>query len=153
MSRVAVTEEIAEYIAARIVNFSNEADKTIRWLVPYVAKFSALPLYLGWVEIHGIRPDGEVVSWSTEGEYIGVRPVEDQISVLSDLVEGSGRYPSLRALLPARGQSAVDCRCRGHPLFESGKVMCGDCGGIGWLPAPNPFAKPQAALTPAILPS
>ena len=92
------------------------------------------PLYLGWMETIGIRADGEMVSWSTEGDYSGLRPVEDRTWLLSALVCGVERYPELRALLPERPKEAVDCPCRKHPLLVSGKIRCGECGGIGWLP-------------------
>lgn len=135
MGRVAVTEDTAAFIAARIAGFPAEADEPLRWLSRYVAEFGALPLYLGWLESIGIRPDGEVVSWSTESDYAGVRPVEDRTWLLSALVAACKRYPELLGLLPAREPGAVDCRCHNHPLLASGKVLCGECGGVGWLPA------------------
>ena len=107
----------------------------IKWLTPYVAEFGVLPLNLGWTETHGIRPDGENVSWSTEGEYVGTRPVDNRIWVLNALVDGCRRYPELRQLLPERPSGAVDCLCCKHPLFAPGKMLCGVCGGVGWLPA------------------
>jgi hypothetical protein len=63
-----------------------------------------------------------------------VRPVEDRLWVLSALVAGIVRHPELRALLPVRPPDAIDCHCREHPLLASDKVLCGECGGIGWLP-------------------
>jgi hypothetical protein len=102
-------------------------------VTPYVAQFAALPLYLGWFETIAIRADGEIVSWSTEGEYPGVRPVEDRYLWLSALVDGSRRYEPLRSLLPRRPAGAVDCRHLGHPMFEVGKVFCPVCCGLGWI--------------------
>ena len=143
--RVAVTEDASAYIAARIAAFLTEADERHRWLAVYVADFGALPLYLGWTETIGIRPDGEVISWSTESEFAGVRSVEEWTWVLSALVAGSDRYPELRRLLPEQGPGAVDCSCRNQLLFVSGKVLCGECGGVGWLPEQR-HAEPGAAV-------
>ncbi len=124
-------------IAARIEAFSTEAPEKLRWESPYVVEFSALPLYLGWSETIGIRSDGELVYWSTEGDFSGVRPVDDRRWMLSALVGGIKWYPNLRALLPERPTNAVDCSCRKIPLLASGKVLCGDCGGVGWQLPPS----------------
>ena len=132
--RVVVPQELSAFIAARIAGYATEAPEQLRWESRFVAQFAALPLYLGWTETIGIRPDGDVVCWSTEGNYAGVRPVEDRTWALSALVVGARRYPELAALLPKRPPGAVDCPCRKHQLFASGKVLCGECGGIGWLP-------------------
>ncbi len=132
--RVEVTPELSAFIAARIAGFPAEAPERLRWEAPFVAEFDALPLYVGWVETVGVRPDGEVVRWSTEGDYAGVRAVEDRVWVLSALVDGSRRYPELAALIPERPPDAADCPCRGQPVFASGVVLCGECGGVGWLP-------------------
>lgn len=65
--RFAVPEKLAAFIAARIAGYATEAPERLRWESPFVAEFTALPLYLGWTETIGIRPDGDVVRWSTEG--------------------------------------------------------------------------------------
>ena len=132
--RVSVPPELSAFIAARIARYPIEAPEQARWESPYVADFGALPLYLGWTETIGIRVDGELVSWSTEGEYAGVRSIEDRLWVLSALVVGMERYPELRRLLPERPTGAIDCRCSSHPRSASGEILCGECGGIGWLP-------------------
>jgi hypothetical protein len=131
--RVEVSPELSAFIAARAAGFASEAPERRRWASPFVADFGALPLYLGWTETIGIRPDGEIVRWSTESEYLGVRPVQDSKWVLSALVTGAERYPELQALLPDRPPGAVDCPCRKEPMFASGKIQCGSCGGVGWL--------------------
>jgi len=134
VARITVSPEVSAFIAARIAGYPSEAPERLRWESPFVAKFAALPLYLGWTETIGIRTNGEVVRWSTEVEYPDARPVEEAMWVLSALVVGAERYPKLRTLLPARPPDAVDCPCRNHPLLASGKVLCGHCGGVGWLP-------------------
>lgn len=131
--RLAVSSELAAFIAARIARYSAEAPDRMQEESPFVAQFAALPLYVGWTETIGIRADGEVLSWSTEGEYCGVRQVEDRLLVLSTLVAAVERHAELRALLPERPADAIDCQCRKHPLLASSKVLCSECGGIGWL--------------------
>jgi hypothetical protein len=123
--------------------FSSEAPEQLRWEAPYVAEAAALPLYLGWTETIGIRADGEIIRWSTEGDYPGVQPVEDRYLWLTALVDGSRRYPELRALLPTRPAGAVDCRHLTIPLFAEGKVFCPECYGLGWVRAA--IAEPGAA--------
>jgi len=135
--RFAMPPELSAFLEARIVGYATEAQENLRWESRFVAEFAALPLYAGWTETIGIRPDGEVIRWSTEGDYPGVRPVVDWISVLSALVTGTTRHPELRLLLPERPPGAVDCWCRNHPLLASGQVLCGTCGGIGWLVPEN----------------
>jgi hypothetical protein len=132
---VPVPAEVSAYIAARIAAFADDTPDPLRWLAPYVAQFAALPLYVGWTETTGLRADGRVVRWSTEGEYTGVLDVEDPVWVRIGLVEGARRYPGLRALLPRREAGDPDCRCRAHEPFVSGRVICPECGGLGWLPA------------------
>jgi hypothetical protein len=129
--RVEVSPELSAFIAARVAGFASEAPERRRWASPFVADFGALPLYLGWTETIGIRPDGEIVRWSTEGEYTGIQLVEDSRLVLSALVTGAEKYPKLRALLPDRPPGAVDCPCRNEPRFAPGKILCGSCGGVG----------------------
>jgi hypothetical protein len=136
--RLAVSPEQSAWIAARVAAFPAEAPEQLRWQAPYVAEFGALPLYLGWFETIGIRADGEIVSWSTEGDYPGARPVEDRYEWLTALVDGARRYEALRALLPARPADAVDCRHLAHPLFSEGKVFCPECCGLGWVQVGDP---------------
>ena len=140
---VSVTACSSRFIAARIDRFAVEVPEPLRWQVPYVTEFGALPLYLGWIETIAIRPDGEVVRWSTEGDYEGALPLEDRGWLLPALVTGARRYPELKVLLPAREPGAIDCPCRGHEMFVSGRVICGQCGGLGWLPGVPSGGSPE----------
>lgn len=137
MTSVVRNEATVTNIASRIASFASDADETRLWLAPYVAEFKVLPLYVGWFETIGIRANGEIVSWSTEQESVGVRAVEDQMLALISLVAGSKRYPELRQLLPQRTSDAIDCRCRDVPFLASGKAFCGTCGGLGWVEQPQ----------------
>jgi hypothetical protein len=133
---MAVSAELAKLLAARIEAFPVEALEFHQDQAPFVANFGALPLYYGWTTTIAIRPDGQMIQWSTDGQFEGIQPVDDRISVLLALNSGSKRYPELQALLPIREPWAVDCACREHPVFASGNIGCGKCGGIGWLPGP-----------------
>jgi hypothetical protein len=124
---------VAAYLEARIAGYAVEAPEDVRWASPFVAGLGALPLYFGWTETIALRPDGELICWSTEGQYAEVRPLQDRTWVLLSLVTGAERYPELRALLPERPPDAVDCPCRKHPLLASRQFLCGRCGGVGWL--------------------
>jgi hypothetical protein len=137
MARVTMPPELSSRIAARVGTFSSEAPEQLRWQAPHVAEAAALPLCVGWTETIGIRADGEIIRWSTEGEYPGVQPVEDRYLWLNALVAGCRRYPELRALLPTRPAGAVDCRHLAHPLFAEGKVFCPECCGLGWVEVAN----------------
>ena len=128
-----MSPELSAWIAARVAAFPSEASEQSRWEAPYVAEAAAFPLYFGWIETIGIRADGEIVRWSTEGEYAGVQSVEDRYLWLSALVIGSQRHPEFRILLPARPAGAIDCQHFQHPMFAEGKVICSKCCGLGWV--------------------
>ena len=131
--QVTVPPELSAWLAARVAAFPSEAPEGLRWEAPYVAESGALPLYCEWTETIAIRPDGEFVRWSTEGEYAGVKPVEERYLWVSALVIACRRYSELHVLLPARPPGAVDCDHFGHPLFTEYKVICSKCCGLGWL--------------------
>lgn len=133
MVRLLMPAGLSDWVTDRVAAFPSEAPETLRWQAPHVAENAALPLYVGWFETIAIRPDGQIIRWSTEGEYVGGRPVEDRYVWLSALVDGSRRYAALSALLPPRPAEATDCICMSHPLFASGKILCSDCCGLGWV--------------------
>jgi hypothetical protein len=148
MARVLLTKDLADVIAFHIAAYPTEAPEPPRdWEAPFVAAFAALPLYRGWSETIGIRPNGELVRWSTEGEYEGALSLEDSFWALAALVVGVARYPDLSPLLPARPAGAVDCFCLGHPVFVSRRVICGECAGLGWLTAQG--TRPEVATATA----
>lgn len=97
-----------------------------------------------WADYY-LRPNGEVVVVGEDDDFPDVDTVHaDRSAVLRVLVWGSRRYPELRVLLPARPLGAVDCRCRQFPIFADGKVLCSECGALGWLP-PSPDPERAAA--------
>jgi hypothetical protein len=135
VARLAMSPEQSAWITARVASFPAEAPEQLLWEARNVADFGALPLYLGWSETIGIRADGEIVRWSTEGDYPGARPVLDRYTWVTALVDGTRRYEALRALLPSRPADAVDCRCLVYPVFCEGKILCPECCGLGWVRA------------------
>src|SRR5579875_317597 len=98
MPRLPMSADLSDWVAARAAAFPSKAPRPIRWLAPYVAENGALPLHVGWFETIAIRPDGEIVRWSTEGDYVGSLPVEDRYVWLSALVDGSRRHEALSVL-------------------------------------------------------
>jgi hypothetical protein len=139
MARVRVEKPEADCIAALIRAFAAEPPDPVPWQAPYVARFRALPTYVGWYTTLGIRPDGTVVEWSTEGEFEGAREVEETFLVRVALVEAARRFPELRALVPPRPPGARTCeQCGGSgylPVLPS--VFC-SCGGFGWVEGGEP---------------
>jgi hypothetical protein len=135
--RVAVSSKMSVWIAARIDRYAAEATEPYQqWEATIVAKFAVLPLIRHWFETFGLRADGEVVRWATADHpdpYTGIRPVDDRVDWLSALVEGARRYPELQSLLPPREPGSVDCQCVSIPLFSSGKFICPECCGLGWV--------------------
>ncbi|MBK7582659.1 MAG: hypothetical protein IPI67_20985 [Myxococcales bacterium] len=140
MPRISVEPEAREFIAERIARFKTEAPQELQWQTEYVRTNQALPLYIGWTETFAIRPDGDLVRWSTEGEWPGVRPLDGAIWINSALVQGAKRYPQLKSLIPDRSTDARTCDDCGGTGTIGGvpgpfdNVVC-RCGGIGWLPA------------------
>src|SRR3954466_4252477 len=99
MPRVSVTAEEGAFIRERIDRFSLEGPENLQWQLPHVRSHSALPIYVGWTETVAIQPDGTLVRWSTEGEWPGIRELEDETWVNLALVQGSARYPELKRLI------------------------------------------------------
>ena len=125
----------AERIVSRLITelFPEQLDPSHT----HAARLGALPIgWSLWAEYY-LRPNGEVVIVGEDLDHPDMDSVySDRLSVLRVLVWGSERYPELRELLPEREPSAIDCLCLQHPnLFGPGKVICSECGGLGWLPA------------------
>ena len=102
----------------------------------HAARLNALPIGGSMWADYYLRPNGEVVVVGEDFDRPDVDSVySDRARVLMMLVWGSERYPELRELLPVREPGAVDCVCVQHPnIFGPGKVICSECGGVGWLP-------------------
>jgi hypothetical protein len=133
---VMLPTDVAAWLKERISAFEQEAPEPLRWLAPHVAKHRALPLLVEWTETAGLRADGALVWWSTENDYVGLRPVHDARERNIVVVEGTKRYPFLASIVPARPSNAVECpHCHGDGrLAEPPENVICYCGGLGWLP-------------------
>lgn len=142
MPRVAVSRSQARIIRDLIASFPNESV-----MAAYVARHRALPLYVDWAATIGITPRGDIVEWSTEGDYDGLRPAESSW-VVDALVQGSKKYPALSFLIPPRPPTAHTCPdCQGTgritalPEQITEQVIC-SCGGVGWVDPPHSKRRP-----------
>ena len=145
MTRVEVTTDESAYIAARVQSFASEAEANWQWQANFVEQFEALPLFLGWTETLGVRPDGSLVRWSTEGEYVGVRPVDRRVDVNLALIHGSRRHPMLVRLIPQPPSDAIVCaQCHGtgRVAVSDDPLICA-CGGAGWVVAGEQFVHAE----------
>jgi hypothetical protein len=134
MPRVLVTDEERAFIEQRVDGYAHEAPTELQWQLPYVRAHGALPLYVGWTETAAIRPNGEMVRWSTEGDWPGARELSERIWVTTALVRGAERYPQLWRLVPSRPEGAHTCEaCGGTGRFPPRSEIICQCGGVGWI--------------------
>jgi hypothetical protein len=123
----------ASFVRERIRLFDREAPETWQWQSTYVRTHDALPLYLGWTETLGIRPDGSLVRWSTEQEYDGWKSIDRPGECALALVRAAEQYPTLSNLVPPRPSDAEDCRsCAGFGCFPQQPELICECAGLGW---------------------
>lgn len=106
----------------------------------HAARLSALPIGGSMWADYYLRPNGEVVIVGDDFDKPDEDTVHtDPVRVLGVMVWGSRRYPELIELLPTREPGARDCPCiRAPSIFGLGKHICGECGGVGWLPLGYP---------------
>ncbi|HJT77657.1 MAG TPA: hypothetical protein VJ739_10695 [Gemmataceae bacterium] len=118
----------------------------------HAARLDALPIGGSMWADYYLRANGEVIIVGEDFDHPDVDSVyTDRLRVLSVLVWGAERYPELRDLLPEREPGATDCQCRQYPdFFGPGKIICQECGGVGWLPAGS--AEQAAAADAGRLP-
>jgi hypothetical protein len=90
-----------------------------------------LPVYSDMSGTLLITEAGEIVWYDAERSV--VEPMDDPLWVTVALVSASRQYPSLGELRPSRPTTAGDCKaCDGTGAFKN--MICGKCGGTGWLP-------------------
>jgi hypothetical protein len=84
-----------------------------------------------------LRPNGEVVIVGEDEDHPDVDSTSaDRSHRLRALVCLSRRHRELAEVLPQREPGATDCPCTLHPhIFGRDKVLCPECGALGWLPA------------------
>jgi hypothetical protein len=147
--QVSLSNELSAFVAERIARYATECDENRQWLAPYVQKHQVLPLLHGWVETIGIRSDGAIRKFYSDGEpleYEGVRVVDDVSHFIGALVQGARAYPELCVLIPVTPRNAVTCEsCRGIGLFPSKPELVCECGGVGWK---VPHNQPLNAIAP-----
>ena len=108
-------------------------DDSKKWLHPVIRKHHFLPLYHGWTDTLGLRPNGTFVRWHQEAEGQPLAPLGDPFWQRFALCQGAKLYPELTVLIPDRPPGAIDC----EPCGGSGEigvlptVIC-ECGGVGW---------------------
>ena len=139
---------IAGYIRAYLAS----DDERLEWVRTAVRKHDFLPLYLGWIAVLGIRPDGTVVRWNHEDEHGGdadnavPEPENNPYWQRMALARGAKRYPAVAGLVPSRPDEAITCGvCEGTgelPGVEDLEMdlIC-ECGGLGWLLEGEPRAN------------
>ncbi|APZ92681.1 hypothetical protein [Fuerstiella marisgermanici] len=136
MYSIDLTSDQSAHIQELIDSFPGDMPNKFHGDTPFVKKYRALPMYLGWTETTGLLSDGRVVRGSSEGDYEGLKPVDDRILFLTSLMEAAKRYPGCDFLIPQRPLGAVDCdACNGMGTIqipELSKFTC-PCGGVGWI--------------------
>jgi len=100
--------------------------------------FDALPLYQGWEGWGLLTEQGQVLDADAAGV---VSPAEDPLRTMY-LVNGSETYPELKALLPTRSSTSIDClHCKGSGWARIGAegtgFRCGECRALGWVEVPS----------------
>jgi len=85
---------------------------------------------------YGVRPDGQVVSFSTKPPR-DPRPPESRWRELWVLAQAREGYGELNALIPPRPRDAPLCpRCDGAGRIHLGvsdEIVTCVCGGLGWI--------------------
>ncbi len=122
-------------IETRISEFLSADDPKFEWVKPAVRMHGFLPLYVGWVAVLGLRPDGSFVRWDYENDRATVKPLSDAYWQRMAICQGTRKYPELRALLPERPATALTCPACGGSGQMSGappQIVC-QCGGTGWI--------------------
>jgi hypothetical protein len=134
-----LSAEISAEIDRCIEAYLTGDDERLEWVRAAVRQHRFLPVYLGWVAVLGLRPDGSVVRWNhDEGDEGPVREI-DPFWIRLTLHHAGRDHPRLAALIPPRPPGATDCRACGGSGDVAGlpEMVC-ECGGLGWrLGAPG----------------
>ncbi|OJW21878.1 MAG: hypothetical protein BGO49_24080 [Planctomycetales bacterium 71-10] len=140
MEPVPITAELSQYVRDRIAAFAEEAPaRVVTHAAEAVARYGALPVLFDWTATIALTPEGRFVMWSDEGEFEGLRPVEERAWIRAALGDAAKRYPPLAALIPPRPADAPACpHCDGSGRIPGlpENVVC-LCAGLGWLDLPR----------------
>lgn len=94
----------------------------------------ALPVYADMERLLLLRSDGEVLSKANANAECS--PVAEQSAYwcLIARLTAAEKFPELAELVPARPQSAIDCKdCEGRGKVLNDMVRCEVCHGLGWV--------------------
>ena len=128
---------LKEQIQSRIDELITSSDQDPADLRGVARRLQALPIFPDISGCLALRPDGSFVfcEWDT---WICTEEIEPVFRLVG-LVNGSEKYPELKALLPARPENAVTCKeCKGTGRFiiedqVAENIFCGQCSGMGWI--------------------
>lgn len=122
----AITELIERYLAS--------SDDRLGWTKDAVRRHDFLSLFLGWVDVLGIRPDGSFVHWRPDDGLDAIQPVELPFWRRMAICQGARTHPARAELIPRRPPEALTCAtCRGTgELAGHPDIVC-ECGGAGWI--------------------
>ena len=80
-----------------------------------------------------VTSDGEILTQPWDADR--AQPEPDPKLRHTALVIGARRRPELKELLPERSPSDTDCSAcsgTGWLQFDAARIVCGQCGGLGW---------------------
>lgn len=117
----------------------NCIDKLLRGVWPtssqqmsILHKTSSLPVYSDISGSLVLTPEGKVFHYNPDSEIIS-EVLDDRWKTIA-VVSAVETFPTLADLLPLKPPSAISCKsCSGSGKLFDGRVLCGDCGGLGWL--------------------
>lgn len=139
MEPLPITSDLSRYVRDRIAAFADEAlDPACVRAAEAVARYGVLPVLFDWTVTFALTPEGRPVMWSDEGEFEGLRPIEEPAWFRAVYANAARRYPPLAALIPPRPADAPDCpHCDGKGRLPGlpANVAC-ECCGLGWLDPP-----------------
>ncbi|MEW6125968.1 MAG: hypothetical protein AB1757_02795 [Acidobacteriota bacterium] len=129
---------LTEQIVTRLEEYLKDPDHDALNLRQLAGQFKALPLCIDWEKCWALKPTGEVVVFSHEGDSPQLAEERDVRMINVALFQGSLTYPEIKPLVPARPSDARDCPfCTEKGIepqsLENQQMIC-YCGGLGWVP-------------------
>jgi hypothetical protein len=121
-------------IENRIEQFAAAADPRLEGVRTAVRRQAFLPLYVGWMAVLGVLPDGSFVRWDHDSGEDALKPLLDPFWQRMAALQGARQYPELLGLVPQRPASAQTCdKCEGSGQLKGllPHLVC-ECGGLGW---------------------
>lgn len=123
-----------DVIERALAEFLSDPDPRFAWVKQIAAQERFLPLYLGWTEVLGVRPDQRFARWEHEATPPTFTSLKEPYWQRLAICEGVRRFPALTMLMPDRPEAAITCgTCHGAGGFEGRPDLTCACGGLGWL--------------------